>query len=181
MVFKNERVIITGHSGSGKDWLMRELSKSGLKTSVKTTTRPKRGSEISGISYHFIENSEFQNILESGGFICHQKFNIISQDGISDTWYYGISKDEFNSSQVFIMTPNEIDQLHPDVRKECFIVYLDIERSIRESRILKRNDPNDSIKRRMDSDEIDFSHFKNYDLRITDPDFESSLVLSLMF
>lgn len=181
MVNKDERVIITGPSGSGKDWLLRELSKSGLKSSTKTTTRPKRTNEVSGVNYHFIDHQKFQSILENGGFICHQKFDVVSQNGIPDTWHYGLSKDEFNSSRVFILTPNEIGQIPKEIRSQCFVVYLDIDRDIRESRILKRNDTNDSVKRRLDSDEIDFKDFKDYDLRITDPDFESSLVLSLMF
>jgi hypothetical protein len=40
---------------------------------------------------------------------------------------------------------------------------------------------NDSIKRRLDADEIDFSGFKDYDLKITDPEFEVEMVLSLMY
>ena len=73
-----------------------------------------------------------------------------------ETWHYGLSKSEFNKAQAFIMTPGEIKQIDEVTRKGCFVVYLDIDRSVRESRISGRNDNNDSVKRRLDADEIDF-------------------------
>ena len=51
----------------------------------------------------------------------------------------------------------------------CFVVYLDIDRSVRESRLLGRQDKNDSITRRLDADDIDFQSYNDYDLKITDP------------
>jgi guanylate kinase len=78
------------------------------------------------------------------------------------------------------MTPNELSQISPNDRKDCFIVYLDIDRQTRQSRIVERSDNNDSIERRLDSDEMDFLEFKDYDLRITDPKFEVDLILDLM-
>jgi len=181
MVKKNEKVIITGPSGSGKDWLLRELGKSGLKASLKTTTRPKRSNESQGQNYNFISDLDFSDILDRGGFICHQKFEVTPQDSPNQIWHYGLTNEEFQKSQVFIMTPDEISQIPPELRKGCFLVYLDIPRSIRESRILRRDDKNDSIKRRLDSDEIDFKDFKDFDLRISDPDFDVYMVLDLMF
>jgi guanylate kinase len=78
------------------------------------------------------------------------------------------------------MTPGEFENITPEVRKDCFVVYLDIDRSIRESRLFKRQDKNDSITRRLDADEIDFKDFKDYDLRITDPEFTADDVYDLM-
>ena len=91
-----------------------------------------------------------------------------------------IFKEDFNNSQAFIMTPGELNQIDPITRKKCFVVYLDIDRSVRENRILKRNDDNDSVIRRLDADEIDFQNFKDYDLKITDPEFESIDIINLM-
>ena len=66
------------------------------------------------------------------------------------------------------------------MRKGCFVVYLDIDRDIRESRLLGRQDKNDSITRRLDADDIDFGSFKDYDLKITDPEFLADDVYDLM-
>ena len=65
-------------------------------------------------------------------------------------------------------------------RKSCFVVYLDIDRNIRESRLLGRQDKNDSITRRLDADDVDFQDYKDYDLKITDPEFSADDVYDLM-
>lgn len=180
-MIKSEKIILTGGSGSGKDWLLRQLEKEGLKASVKTTTRPQRKNEIQSISYNFIQDSEFQYLLENNQFICYQSFDVTPEGRNPEKWYYGLNKESFNESQVFIMTPGEIEQIDKETRKNCFIVYLDIDRGIREKRISGRNDNNDSVKRRLDADEIDFENFNDYDLRITDPEFEVEMILNLMY
>lgn len=169
---KSEKLIIIGKSGSGKDYLLRHLKKEGLETSIKVTSRPKRDNELDGVTYHFKTLEEFNNLDL-----------IVSQDFFNDKkeiWKYGILKEDFNNSQAFIMTPGELLQVDQETRKNCFVVYLDIDREIREKRITKRNDNNDSIMRRLDADDIDFRNFKDYDLKITDPEFEVETIVSLM-
>lgn len=172
---KSEKVIIVGKSGSGKDHLLRGLIKKELKYNPKITTRPKRNMEREGVEYNFTSNDVFMSLLESNEIKTYQHFVIENSD-----WYYAISNKNFEENQVFIMTPHEISTLSETDRKKCFIVYLDIEESIRKSRIMKRNDNNDSVIRRMKADEDDFKDFKDYDLRITDPDFEVDMVYDLM-
>lgn len=170
---KNEKLIIVGASGSGKDYLLRQLTKEGLDPSVKVTTRPIREGEIEGQNYHFKTIDEFDK-LEL----------IVSQEFYNDKghlWKYGVLKEDFNSAQVFIMTPGEILQINEDIRKNCFVVYLDIDRSVREKRLFRREDQNDSVSRRLNADEKDFKDFKDYDLKITDPEFDSESILSLMY
>jgi guanylate kinase len=181
MLNKTEKIIITGKSGSGKDWLLRQLEKEGLKVSVKTTTRPQRKNEVQSVTYNFIQVNEFQSLLENNQFICHQSFSVTPEGRDPETWHYGLTKEEFDKAQAFIMTPGEIQQIDTETRKRCFLVYLDIDRTIREKRISGRNDNNDSVQRRLDADEIDFRDFNDYDLKITDPEFEVEMVLSLMY
>ena len=172
MLDKTEKLLICGHSGSGKDFLLRQLKEKGLKASTKVTTRPKRKNEVEGVNYYFKTLNQFESLDL-----------LVSQDFFNDKgelWKYGILKEDFNNSQAFILTPGEVRQLTPEVRKNCFVVFLDIERSIRESRISNRQDHNDSIKRRLDADEIDFKDFRDYDLKITDPEFDVDSILSLM-
>jgi guanylate kinase len=171
-IYKTEKMLIVGPSGSGKDFLLRKLKELGLKTSVKITTRPKRQGEVDGVNYFFKEN----NIFEKLDLIVKQEF----YNDKGDIWKYGILKEDFDNSQVFILTPGELSQISSEIRKKCFVVYLDIDRKIRENRIFKRNDSNDSIIRRLDADDLDFKNFSDYDLKITDPEFDAESVLSLM-
>lgn len=144
------------------------------------TTRPQRKHEIQWVTYEFVADWTFKEKIDNDEFLVYQTFEVTPEGKDPETWYYGITKEEFEKSQVFIMTPGEFENITPEVRKGCFVVYLDIDRDIRESRILGRQDKNDSVTRRLDADEIDFQNFKDYDLRITDPEFEAEDVYDLM-
>ena len=178
---KREKLIVLGKSGSGKDFLMRNIAKLGLELGVKTTTRPQRKGEIPGVTYHFIDSYSF--LANEEDFIVSQSFVVTPEGREPETWRYGISREEFARAQAFIMTPAEFYLLDAETRKGCFVVYLDIDRATREERVLRRRDMNDSIKRRMDADDEDFADFSksgDYDLRVTDPDFNAEDVYALM-
>jgi guanylate kinase len=177
---KREKLILLGKSGSGKDYLLRKLTEKGLKPGLKWTTRPPRKHEIQGITYNFVDSDLFKSSIEADEFLCHQTFIVTPEGKEPETWHYGLTKDEFNLSQVFIMTPGEFENITPELRKECFVVYLDIDRVTRKFRIQGRGDKNDSVERRLDADEEDFKSFSDYDLRVTDPDFEADDIYSLM-
>ncbi len=177
---KKEKCVIIGPSGSGKDHLMRKLVERGLKGCLKWTTRPQRKHEQQGITYNFVSDDQFTESINENKFLAYQTFYVTPEGREPETWYYGVTLEEFNESQVFIMTPGEFINLTPEMRKVCFVVYLDIERSIRESRLLGRQDKNDSITRRLDADDVDFGDFKDYDLKITDPEFLADDVYDLM-
>jgi len=177
---KSERAVIVGQSGSGKDHLMRKLAEKGMKPCLKWTTRPMRKFEKQGVQYNFVNEVDFLNAIENNEFINYQEFNVTPENSEPQKWYYGITKDEFNNSQIFIMTPGELKEIPKDLRKECCIIYLDIDRDIREKRLLKREDVNDSVKRRLDSDEVDFKDEFDYDVRITDPEFGADDIYELL-
>lgn len=179
---KSEKIILLGESGSGKDFLMRKLIEKGLKPCLKWTTRPKRKGEIQGVTYNYVSTDQFLSSIEDNIFITYQTFNVTPIDSEPQIWYYGITRENFENSQLFIMTPGEFNSLSfkGDERKNCFVVYLNIDRLVRESRLHHREDKNDSIKRRLDADEIDFKGFNDYDLRVTDPDFSADDIYDLM-
>lgn len=172
---KTEKLIIVGKTASGKDFLLKEMIKTGLPYFPKFTSRPKRQDEVDGVNYQFITNEDFDRMLINSEVKVSQKFEINGQ-----TWNYGITCENFDKGQLFIMTPHEVNQLKENDRKSCFIVYLDIDPEIRKKRLMERKDNNDSIERRMSADEEDFSNFVDWDLKITDPEFESDMVWDLM-
>jgi guanylate kinase len=176
MTEKTEKLIIVGPSGSGKDFLRRGLIQKGLKYSAKFTTRPKRIQETDGVDYQFISEDDYLNLKENDEIKVYQTFKIGEE-----IWKYGITVDNFESNQLFIMTPHEISQLTDKDLSGCFLVYLDIPLDVRRKRLFRRNDKNDSIERRLKSDEEDFKDYNYYDLKITDPDFDADSIYDLMF
>lgn len=177
---KNEKLIILGKSGSGKNYLLRKIIEKELKPCLKCTTRPIRKFEKEGIDYNFLTEDQFLQLVDENKLIVYEKFTVTPEDRDPEVWYYGITYEEFELSQAFIMTVGEFSSLPEERRKECFVVYLDIDRPTREARLFHRQDKNDSIVRRLDADEIDFQNFKDYDLKVTDPDFDADDVYSLM-
>lgn len=178
---KKEKIIILGKSGSGKNYLMDGLKALNLKPCVKLTTRPIRNGEVDGVDYFFISKEDFFSKLDMNELLVYQEFLVKPLNAEEQIWYYGIPKDEFEKSNVVILTPKEYYNIYSKYnRSDFFVVYLDIDRLIRKKRIFNRNDSNDSIERRLDADDHDFNIFVDYDLRITDPDFSASDVYSLV-
>lgn len=179
-MYKNEKIIIIGQSGAGKSYLERKLAEKGMKPCLKWTTRPMRKFEKQGINYNYISEELFLKNIEDNNFLCCQKFEVTPEDSEPQTWYYGITLEEFHKSNIFIMTPGEFRDIPLELRKGCCVVYLNIDREIREKRLNNRQDKNDSVKRRLDADEEDFKQSFDYDLGITDPDFGADDVYSLI-
>jgi guanylate kinase len=101
-------------------------------------------------------------MLENGAFIEYMKFN---------GWYYGQTEEDFNGADVMIMSKDGLDILPEQYRKQCAVIYLDIDRLTRIERLNDRDDKNDSIQRRMDTDDEQFENFTDFEIRIKNADF----------
>jgi len=57
-------------SGAGKTTLSKYLLEAveGLRFSVSHTTRPRRGDEVDGVDYHFVDRAAFDELVERGRF-----------------------------------------------------------------------------------------------------------------
>lgn len=63
-------IVISGFSGVGKGTVVKRLvSDFGYNLSVSATTRAPREGEVNGREYYFMERSEFENLIDYGGFI----------------------------------------------------------------------------------------------------------------
>jgi len=158
-----KRIILMGKGGSGKDFLRKSMVKSGFRYCASHTTRPMRAGEINGEDYYFVDGKE----IFIDDFKEHVYFN---------GWFYGTSKNEFNKSNLFIMTPSGVKKLDASDKSESFVVYLDIDEQTRRSRLSERRDADD-VERRLSADELDFFDFYDYDIKITDPNFKEIEIL----
>jgi guanylate kinase len=64
-------IVLSSPSGAGKSTISRMLLKvdKAVTMSVSATTRPKRPGEVDGVDYQFVDDSEFDRIIEAGEFV----------------------------------------------------------------------------------------------------------------
>lgn len=64
-------IVLSSPSGAGKSTISRMLlaADSEVTMSVSATTRPKRPGEKDGLDYHFVDDSEFERMIEAGEFV----------------------------------------------------------------------------------------------------------------
>lgn len=148
-----KRIIISGKGGSGKDYLRKILEEFGFTYCKSYTTRPIRKGEKNGKDYIFIEEKDIpkeDDLYESVYF---------------NGWFYGTPKEEFEKSNLFIMTPKGISSLKKEDRKNSIIIYVDADEETRRIRMGERKDADD-VQRRIEADEKDFTGFEDFDLII---------------
>lgn len=155
------KICIVGGGGSGKDYLKKLFESRGFIREVSYTTRPMRDNEQEGVDYHYVTEEKFSSMVDAGKFLQHKSFR---------GWRYGTTVEGWNKASLFIMTPEGVVDLSAELRATCTIIYLDIDENIRRKRLSERNDADDT-ERRLNADREQFKDFKDYDIRITNPDF----------
>ena len=92
--------VFSAPSGSGKTTLVRHLltQKIPLGFSISATSREVRGAEIEGIDYYYCSSEKFSSMIKNQELYEYKEFR---------GWFYGTSLKEFNSAEIFIMSPSE--------------------------------------------------------------------------
>jgi guanylate kinase len=64
-------IVLSSPSGAGKSTLSRMLmaADDDISMSVSATTRPKRPGEEDGVDYHFVDDAEFDRLIDAGDFV----------------------------------------------------------------------------------------------------------------
>jgi guanylate kinase len=135
------------------------MNEKGLTTSaITTTSRDPRSHETNGVDYYFVSEDEFEKDIDAERMLEYDVFN---------DWYYGITREEFNKTNLSIVTPRGLQKYRKLVgRDNLFVVYIDTPLEVRYERIQKRgDDPSESL-RRFIADEKDFEGFKDWDFRV---------------
>lgn len=158
----HKRIILVGRAASGKDHIRKKLEDRGFKYAVSYTTRPPREGEVDGKDYIFISKEVAQKMIQNDEFYEYVEFN---------GWLYGTSRLQFETDDVFIMTPTGLSHVDEVSRKQSFVIFIDIAEDVRRQRMIARDMPGDSAERRLEADRLDFENFSNYDIRITNHDF----------
>jgi len=64
-------IVLSSPSGAGKTTIARMLldADSEVTMSISATTRPKRPGEVEGSDYHFVDDAEFDRLIDAGEFV----------------------------------------------------------------------------------------------------------------
>lgn len=163
------RIILVSKAAGGKDFF-RDFLNTKYAVDVSYTTRPQRKGEIPDYTYHYLSEEKFQEMVDNNAFLEHVRFN---------KWGYGTSMNSWKHNQVFIFTPSGVKCIPKMERKDCIIVYFDIDENLRRKRLELRSDA-DKTERRLEADREDFKDFKDFDIRITNPLFSCDALLKLI-
>ena len=156
--------IIMGKTCSGKNAVVKELVSRGWSQIITYTSRPKRRGEKNGREYFYISEEDFASKINSGYFAEWKSYDVNGK-----TWYYGSPSEEIieasldDKNHVIILTPQGVEDTLSFLSKyisdyQINIIYLYANRSTILNRLQKRKDKNDSIERRMRTDDIDFKN-----------------------
>lgn len=155
------KIIIVGPAGSGKNFLANRMVEKNFKMGLLYTSRPRRGQNDN--DYHFITDREFDLMNREDRFLTHKSFN---------NWQYGLTFNEWQNNNLFILAPDNIKDLKKMGHlNNSFVIYINPGVHILHHRLLERSDSNDSIERRMQADIEDFNDFTDYNIKITNTDF----------
>lgn len=156
------KIAIVGKAASGKDFLKKKLISRGMRFGVSSTTRPPREGEVHRIDYNFMSREQFERHIAFNTMLLYQEFN---------GEYYGITEPEFDLCDAMILNVDVLNTMPIEMREKLFVIYLDIDDSIRIERMQARGFSTDDIIRRVKADQDQYEGFNNYDLRITNDKF----------
>ena len=166
--------IISAPSGAGKTTLVQALldSSPNLYVSISHTTRAKRPYEKNGIDYNFVDENEFQDMVEQQQFLEHaQVFD--NSYGTSRT----LVEEQLSAGKDIILEiewqgAKQIRKLVPNV---VSIFILPPSYDTLETRLGDRGDGNEAIERRMRDAKNEISHYNEYDYLVVNDDIEIAL------
>ena len=138
---KNKKLLILiSKSGNGKDCSLNYLvDKYGFKPLISHTTRPIRPLETNHVTYEFISDDEFKQMISDNKLIEYRTYNTLV-DNIPAVWFYGLSKQTVdgldpNTNYVTIFDVQGAKEfIEYYGRDNCFVCMLKCDDKIREER-----------------------------------------------
>lgn len=151
----NKLFLISGHSGSGKSSIMRNVMSNEI---ISVTTRQKRECEKDGKDYYFISKSKYNELLESRQFVEYTEYS---------GNYYGLTRIElFNKLKrghaYVIVDYNGVKQLQREYGN-CVTIFLHTPKEQAIQQMLIRGDSDNSIETRISTYEKEIANKKYYD------------------
>lgn len=168
-------LVLSSPSGAGKSTIARSLieSDSGFELSVSVTTRPRRGSEIEGVHYHFCSRREFDHLRDSDALLewaeVHGNFYATPREPAEKAMAEG-------RDMLFDIDWQGAKQLKEKMRGDIVSIFI-LPPSMTElkSRLQRRaEDSADTIDRRLKNARVEIEHWREYDYVVINHDLDKA-------
>ncbi|WP_018276186.1 guanylate kinase [Teredinibacter turnerae] len=166
---------VSAPSGAGKTSLVKAVvdAVDNLLVSVSHTTRAQRPGEVDGINYHFVDRTQFEQMVENGDFLEHAQV-FTNAYGTSKNWVLetlGAGKDVI--LEIDWQGAHQVRQLIPSA---VSLFILPPSRETLRQRLTGRGQDNDSvIDARMAEAESEMSHYGEADYLVVNDNFNIAL------
>jgi guanylate kinase len=166
-------LVLSSPSGAGKSTIARNLLESdpSLELSVSVTTRPRRGSEIDGVHYHFVSRREFERLRDSDALLewaeVHGNFYGTPREAAEAAMAAG-------RDMLFDIDWQGAVQLNEKMRADIVSIFI-LPPSMHElkSRLKRRaEDSNTMIETRLKNARIEIEHWREYDYVVVNDDLD---------
>jgi len=167
--------VVSAPSGAGKTTLCKEIVDffPGLRQSVSFTTRPARAGEVTGVDYHFVDESRFQAMIAAGEFAEWAR--------VHGNYYGTALKTLQDASAAGEDVLLDIDcqgarQLKDSVGQAVFIFILPPDMAELERRLRgRKTDSEEVIRRRLENAREEIEQSSWYDYRVINDNIEPAL------
>ena len=163
-------IVISGPSGTGKTSVIKELCEGDttLELSISATTRPPRSDEINGVEYHFLDQTEFEDLIDRDGFLEWVKYGRHYYGTLKSTVELTIEKGKDLILEIDVHGAMKVK----DIGIRCTSIFL-LPPSLKslEKRLRNRKTESDSeLQQRLLTAKSEFDYVKDYNYCIVNPD-----------
>ncbi|MGD9914567.1 MAG: guanylate kinase [Rhizobiaceae bacterium] len=166
-------LVLSSPSGAGKSTIARNLLRDDreLELSVSVTTRARRGSEINGVHYHFLQRRDFEHLRDSDALLewaeVHGNF-------------YGTPREPAEAAMgegrdmLFDIDWQGAVQLNEKMRADIVSVFI-LPPSMAElkARLMRRaEDSPQAIEKRLINARVEMEHWREYDFVVVNDDLD---------
>ncbi len=166
-------LVLSSPSGAGKSTIARNLLESdpGFELSVSVTTRPRRGSEIDGVHYHFRSKREFEVLRDTDALLewaeVHGNFYATPREPAELAMSEG-------RDMLFDIDWQGAEQLKSQLPADIVSVFI-LPPSMKElkARLMRRAEDQEAvIAARLNNARLEIEHWRDYDYIVVNDDLD---------
>lgn len=167
---KGMLVVFSAPSGCGKDTVFKEICKrrDDVIKSVSATTRKMRNGEVNGVNYFFVDEKEFNHLIETDGLLEYAKYNNCFYGTPKKAVLRAIDEGKICFLIIEVQGAQKVMKMFPD----CVSIFLvPPSDEVLKKRLYSRDtDSEEMIKNRLDIAKIELAFKNKYTYNVVNDD-----------